>query len=103
MLTDVTIERRSAEPDIHILYAAWERYQTVDVILSPTGSDGRLWTLKDPLGRSLGTVRRGTNFEIVVESTGRLNGISHHYKTLDALMTAIANHMKGSCSLGSQD
>ena len=75
----------------------------MDVILTPIAPQGEAWSLKDRLGRNLGVVRKGKGFEISPEPASKLEGISHHHLTLDAVMTAIAEHMKGACSLDSQD
>ncbi|MCE4226531.1 hypothetical protein HCU64_22570 [Methylobacterium sp. C25] len=74
----------------------------MDVVLTPIGSQGNAWSLKDRLGRNLGSVKRESGFEIEPEPTSKLEGISHRHLTLDAVMTAIEAHMQGACSLDSQ-
>ena len=78
----------------------------MDVVVTPTGSDGTSWSLKDRLGRRLGGIEMSglaTGFEIKPEMSGGLRAVPTFHATLGDAMTAIANHMHGECSLDSQD
>ena len=75
----------------------------MDVILTPIGSDGTAWSLADRLRRPLGTVEKGNGFKIVPAQGSSLWLINPEHPTLDAVMTAIAHHTNGACSLDSQD
>ncbi|WP_162560927.1 hypothetical protein [Methylobacterium durans] len=78
----------------------------MDIVLSPTGSAGVEWTLKDRLGRPIGKVEKSTSsgtFEILPNGGSKLVGIMHLHPTLDDVMTAIEKRMGGACQLDSQD
>lgn len=78
----------------------------MDVVVTPTGSQGDAWSLKDRLGRSLGTIEQSghaAGFEIRPEPNGGLQAGSYFHATLNEAMTAIAKHMHGECTLDSQD
>lgn len=75
----------------------------MDVVLKPSGSSGTTWTLKDRLGRHLGDIRSLNGFEIVPVEGSVMQGIGRHHGSLDASMTAIANHMAGACELDNED
>ncbi|MCJ2014741.1 hypothetical protein [Methylobacterium sp. J-076] len=78
----------------------------MDVVVTPAGSEGTVWNLKDRLGRRLGTIDHSdqeAGFRITPEATGSLNPIQRLHATLDEAMTAIAKHMHGECTLDSQD
>lgn len=72
----------------------------MDVVLTPIGIDGKAWSLMDRLRRPLGTVKKAEGFTIVPAQGGSLWRISTEHPTLDAVMTAIAKHANGACSLG---
>ena len=78
----------------------------MDVVLTPIGSEGLAWSLKDRLGRSLGKVQSsgpsGT-FEIMPEDGSRLDGVVRLHASLDATMAAIERYMGGACQIDSQD
>ena len=75
----------------------------MDVVLTPVGTDGTCWSLTDRLRRSLGTVEKGDGATIVPAQGSSLWRISPQHPTLDAVMTAIAQHTHGACSLDSQE
>jgi hypothetical protein len=78
----------------------------MDVVVSPTGSGGTSWSLKDRLGRPLGTIEQSdqaAGFEIKPEPDSSLRSGSYFHATLNEAMTAIAKHMHGECTLDSQD
>jgi len=75
----------------------------MDVILTPTGSKGASWSLKDRLGRHLGEIREDVGFAIIPAAGTGLQNIPLHHASLDAAMTAVAKHMAGACELGIQD
>ncbi|GJE13842.1 MULTISPECIES: hypothetical protein [Methylobacterium] len=76
----------------------------MDVVVTPTGSDGTSWSLKDRLGRQLGAIDQDQEelFQIT-PSAGGLTSVPRTHPTLDQAMTAIAKHMHGECTLDSQD
>jgi hypothetical protein len=77
----------------------------MDVVVTPTGSEGTSWSLKDRLGRSLGAIQQDDEelFQIAPTLGGGLTSVSRTHPTLDKAMTAIAKHMHGECTLDSQD
>lgn len=78
----------------------------MDVVVTPTGTEGRSWSLKDRLGRSLGAIEMSglaTGFEIKPEKSGGLRSVPVFHATLNDAMTAIAKHMQGECTLDSED
>ena len=78
----------------------------MDVVVTPTGSAGTSWNLKDRLGRPLGAIEMSglaTGFEIKPEPSGGLRAVPTFHATLDEAMTAIAKHIHGECTLDSQD
>ncbi|MGT2482307.1 hypothetical protein ACU4GR_33540 (plasmid) [Methylobacterium oryzae CBMB20] len=78
----------------------------MDVVVTPTGSAGTSWSLKDRLGRPLGAIELSglaTGFEIKPELSGGLRAVPTFHATLNDAMTAIARHMQGECTLDSQD
>lgn len=78
----------------------------MDVVVTPTGTEGRSWSLKDRLGRPLGAIELSglaTGFEIKPELSGGLQSVPIFHATLNEAMTAIAKHMQGECTLDSQD
>ena len=78
----------------------------MDVVVTPTGAEGNSWTLKDRLGRPLGTIEQSghaAGFEIKPEPSGGLRAVPTLHAALGEAMTAIAKHMQGECSLDSQD
>lgn len=75
----------------------------MDVVLTPVGTDGNTWSLMDRLRRPLGTVEKADGFTIVPAPDGSLWRISTEHPTLDAVMTAIAKHTNGLCSLDSRE
>ncbi|MHB2208282.1 hypothetical protein [Methylobacterium sp. CM6257] len=78
----------------------------MDVVVTPTGSEGTSWSLKDRLGRLLGAIELSglaTGFEIKPELSGGLRAVPTFHATLNDAMTAIAKHMRGECSLDSRD
>jgi hypothetical protein len=78
----------------------------MDVVLTPMGIHGDAWTLKDRLGRSLGTVQKVENpdgFVIAPDGSAVLKSIKLVHPSLDEAMSAIAQHTNGACNLDSQD
>ncbi len=78
----------------------------MDVVVTPTGSEGTSWSLKDRLGRPLGDIEKSglaTGFEIKPGPSNSLRAVPVFHATLDEAMTAIARHMQGECTLDSQD
>ncbi|MET0367380.1 MAG: hypothetical protein ABW058_04350 [Methylobacterium sp.] len=78
----------------------------MDVVVTPTGSEGASWRLNDRLGRPLGHIEKSglaTGFEIKPGPSGGLRAVPTFHATLDNAMTAIAQHMQGACTLESQD
>ena len=77
----------------------------MDVVLTPTGIHGDAWSLKDRLGRSLGTVKveNSDGFVIAPDASGLLKTIKLVHPSLDEAMSAIAQHANGACNLDSQD
>jgi hypothetical protein len=78
----------------------------MDVVLTPTGSTGDMWSLKDRLGRSLGKIMKPKNsndFQITPEPNSALAGIKTGYASLGDAMSAIAKMTSGTCTLDSQD
>jgi hypothetical protein len=78
----------------------------MDVVLTPMGIHDDAWSLKDRLGRSLGTVQKVENpdgFVIAPEGSGLLKGIKLVHPSLAEAMSAIAQHTSGACNLDSQD
>jgi hypothetical protein len=77
----------------------------MDVVVTPTGSNGTSWDLKDRLGRSLGAIEQDGEmlFQITPEPNGALKSVPRTHPTLDAAMTAIASRMQGGCVLDSRD
>jgi hypothetical protein len=78
----------------------------MDVVVTPTGSEGTSWSLKDRLGRSIGDIEKSglaTGFEIKPGPSSSLRAVPTFHATLNDAMTAIASHMQGECTLDSQD
>jgi hypothetical protein len=78
----------------------------MDVVVTPTGSEGTSWSLKDRLGRHLGDIERSglaTGFEIKPKPSSSLQAVPTSHATLNEAMTAIASQMQGECTLDSQD
>ncbi|MCJ2037385.1 hypothetical protein FV232_03320 [Methylobacterium sp. WL30] len=78
----------------------------MDVVLTPTGSAGKAWDLKDRLGRSLGKITRPKDtddFQIQPDEAGLLVTVKRAHASLDAAMSAIASVANGACTLDSQD
>ena len=78
----------------------------MDVVVTPMGSEGVSWSLKDRLGRTIGSIARSTDaktFEVSPEPDGGFKTVERAHPSLDDAMTAIAKHMRGACSLDSQD
>ncbi|TXM70702.1 hypothetical protein [Methylobacterium sp. WL120] len=78
----------------------------MDVVLTPTGQTGKSWTLKDRLGRSLGSIgetETGDDFRILPEAWGVLKNVKRGHASLDAAMSAIAGATNGACTLDSGD
>lgn len=77
----------------------------MDVVVTPTGTSGTSWGLKDRLGRSLGAIEQdvGGVFHIAPDPDSALKSVPRTHPTLDAAMTAIASRMQGGCALDSQD
>ena len=73
-------------------------------VVTPTGSSGTSWGLKDRLGRPLGAIDQDPEklFQIT-PAAGALRSVPRTHPTLDQAMTAIAKHMQGACTLDSQD
>ena len=78
----------------------------MDVILTPDGSAGSAWTLKDRLGRNLGNITKPQNadeFEIQPDAFGLLKSVKRRHTSLNEAMSAIASITNGACTLDSQD
>lgn len=75
----------------------------MDVVVVPLPSRKDAWSLKDRLGRELGSIVQSKDFVIWPEPASKLQGVSLVHPTLDAAMTAIETHMAGACSLDSRD
>lgn len=78
----------------------------MDVVLTPTGTAGDAWTLKDRLGRSLGKITKPENseaFQITTEPDGTLRTVQSLHPSLQDAMSAIAKVANGACSLDSLD
>jgi hypothetical protein len=78
----------------------------MDVVLTPIESATDTWSLKDRLGRSLGTVSKiadADGFKIQAQLGSSLDGVVTTHPTLDAVMTAVGKRMDGACTLDSQD
>ena len=73
----------------------------MDVVLTPVGTDGHTWCLTDRLRRPLGMVKKFDGFTIMPAQGSNLWRIHNQHPTLDAVMTAIAQHTHGACSLDS--
>lgn len=77
----------------------------MDVVLTPVLSDGDAWSLKDRLGRDLGTIRRsaaGDTVTVRPEPGTILATVKVQHPSLDEAMTAIAKLTNGACNLDSQ-
>ena len=78
----------------------------MDVVLTPEGSTGRAWTLKDRLGRNLGNITKpqnGNDFEIQPDAFGLLKSVKRRHPSLNEAMSAIAGVTNGACTLDSRD
>ena len=78
----------------------------MDVVLTPTGTAGDAWSLKDRLGRSLGTIvkhKDPESFQITAEPEGTLQTVQSAHPSLQDAMSTIARTANGACSLDSQD
>ena len=78
----------------------------MDVVLSPVGPKPAEWTLRDRLGRDLGTVNRLPDpvlYKVIAKLGCSLDGVETFHDTLDAVMSAVAKRMNGACSLDSHD
>ena len=78
----------------------------MDVVLTPEGSTGRAWTLKDRLGRNLCNITKpqnDNNFEIQPDAFGVLRSVKRRHLSLDEAMSAIASVTNGACTLDSRD
>ncbi len=78
----------------------------MDVVLTPTGSAGDAWSLKDHLGRTLGKITKPENsdaFEITPDPEGTLRTVKSMHPSLDEAMSAITKVTNGACTLDSQD
>jgi len=78
----------------------------MDVVLTPEGSTGRAWTLKDRLGRSLGNITKPQDvdeFEIQPDAFGLLKSVKRRHPSLDEAMSAIAGVTNSACTLDSRD
>ena len=78
----------------------------MDVVLTPTGTSGNAWSLKDRLGRTLGEITKSENsdaFVIMPHPEGTLRTVKSIHVSLDEAMSAIAKVMNGACTLDSQD
>jgi hypothetical protein len=77
----------------------------MDVVLTPAGSEVDVWSLKDRLGRDLGTIAKGSKagtFRIRPEPGSALQSVKIEHATLDEAMSAIAKLTNGACNLDSQ-
>lgn len=77
----------------------------MDVVLAPVGSEVDVWSLKDRLGRDLGTIVKGAkadSFRIRPIAGSALCAVKIEHPTLDEAMSAIAKLMNGACNLDSQ-
>ena len=93
----------SSERKTRAIIVRFGESRPMDVVLTPVGTDGNEWSLTDRLRRPLGTVKKAEEFTIVPTQDSSLWRISPKHPTLDAVMTAIAQHAHGACSLDSQE
>jgi hypothetical protein len=74
----------------------------VDVVVTPAEYKQGVWTLSDRLRRPLGTIT-GVSPTLFVLNADRNSGLSRmgiaNFPSLDDAMSAIENHMKGTCQL----
>ena len=76
------------------------RDANVDVVVTPVLPSDGLWTLRDRLGRNLGQIKGMSGRTFAIFPEGGLADIpSQTFSSLDAAMSAIEKHMKGSCEL----
>jgi hypothetical protein len=77
----------------------------MDVVVTPTGSTGTSWSLKDRLGRPLGAIKQDGEglFQISHTVGSGLTSVPFTHTSLGQAMTAIAKHMHGECTLDSGD
>jgi hypothetical protein len=74
----------------------------MDVVLTPEGSAGGKWTLKDRLGRNLGSIIKpedASDFQIQPDALGLLKSVKRRHEA----MSAIASVTNGACTLDSRD
>ena len=78
----------------------------MDVVVTRAKINPGTWTLRDRLGRPLGTISEisPSLFIIDADRNSRLFKVATaNFPTLDSAMSAIATHMKGECQLSSDD
>ncbi|MCJ2034622.1 hypothetical protein [Methylobacterium sp. J-068] len=78
----------------------------MDVVLTSEGPHGGKWTLKDRLGRNLGSItklKNASDFQIQPDALGLLKGVKRRHPTLNEAMSAIASLTNGACTLDSRD
>jgi hypothetical protein len=78
----------------------------VDVVVTRAKINPGTWTLRDRLGRPLGTITEISPSLFVIDadrSSGLYKMATANFPTLDSAMSAIATHMKGECQLSSDD
>ena len=88
------------------LHRASKGMPRMDVVLKPIRATGKEWSLKDRLGRGLGTITKADHsdsFEIAPIPDGALRSCKTTHTSLDDAMSAIAKLANGACSLDSQD
>jgi hypothetical protein len=77
-----------------------EKTQAMDVVLTPMGIHGDAWTLKDRLGRSLGTVQKVENpdgFVIAPDGSAVLKSIKLVHPSLDEAMSGACRKRGWAC------
>lgn len=78
----------------------------MDVVLTPVGSVGQAWVLKDRLGRSLGNISKtGDTPEVQIQpdASSILKSVKREHASLSDAMSAIARLAAGACTLDSGD
>ena len=77
----------------------------MDVVLTPIKTEVDVWSVKDRLGRNLGTVVKGAKadtFRVKSEPGSALRAVKVEHASLNDAMSAIAKLMNGACNLDSQ-
>src|SRR5688500_15109719 len=81
---------------------ALRREVAVEVVVLPAEFKPGTWTLRDTLGRPLGTITEVSRSLFAINAapgSGRSRMASASFLSLHDAMTAISRHMKGECQL----